>query len=163
MSNKAIYPGTFDPITFGHLDIIKRANCVFDEVIIAVAQKSQKNPLFTIDERIEMIEECTKDIPGVTVEAFDGLVVNFAKQRGVNVLLRGLRMMSDFEFELQMALTNRRLDDTVETMFLMPSEGYAFTSSSLLKEVAALGADLSSFVPDLVEKRVKGKLKARND
>lgn len=158
MSKKAIYPGSFDPITNGHLDLIKRASFIFDNIIVAVASSTQKQTLFTAEERAQMAQETTKDIPGVTVEIFDGLVTRYAKDNGINVLIRGLRMISDFEFELQMALTNRRLDETIETVFLMPSEGHSFLSSSLLKEAAKLGADTTSFVPLYVKQKLKEKL-----
>ena len=160
MGTSSIYPGTFDPVTFGHIDLIKRANQIFDEVIVAVAQNSHKKPLFTFQERIEMVKESTRGMKGVRVESFDGLVIKYAKSMKINVLIRGLRMLSDFEYELQMALTNRRLDETIETVFLMPSEGYSFLSSKLIKEAASLGADISSFVPEFVEKRLKEKLRS---
>ena len=161
MSRIAIYPGSFDPITYGHLDLIKRAVQIFDHVIVAVAQDTPKKALFTKKERIEMMQEATRSMPQVKIEEFKGLIVNFAKQKKVNVILRGLRMISDFEYELQMALTNRRLNENVETVFLMPSEGYSFLSSTLIKEAASLGADLSSFVPKFVEKKIKEKFAKR--
>lgn len=160
MSKIAIYPGSFDPVTYGHIDMIKRATGIFSEVIVAVANNIGKKPLFTSDERLKMLKECTKGLKGIRVETFDGLVIDFARKKKVNVLIRGLRMISDFEYELQMALTNRRLDETIETIFLMPSEGYSFLSSTLLKEAAFLGADVSSFVPRLVEKKLKERLRA---
>ena len=159
MLKTAIYPGSFDPITNGHIDLIERATQIFDKVIVAVANNTQKKPLFNSQERIEMIKQATKDIKGIEVESFDGLIIEFARKKKVNVLIRGLRMLSDFEYEFQMALTNRRLAGTIETIFLMPSEQYAFTSSTLLKEAAALGADLSSFIPPFVEQRLKERLK----
>jgi len=155
---KAIYPGSFDPVTFGHIDIIKRAQNIFDEVIVAVASHSQKDLLFTLEERLEMVRRATKDLSRVKVEDFSGLVVDYAKKKGVNVIVRGMRMVSDFEYEFQMALTNRRLSKDIETIFLMPSESYSFLSSRLLKEAASLGADLSEFVPSYVEKALKDKL-----
>ena len=158
MPSRAIYPGSFDPVTFGHIDLIKRATKIFDEVIVAVAQNTQKKTLFTIEERVEMLKEVTKGIKGITIESFEGLVVEYARRKKVPVLIRGLRMISDFELELQMALTNRRLAKDVETIFLMPSEGYEFLSSTLLKEAAYLGADLSSFVPEFVIKKLKSRL-----
>lgn len=159
MAYKAIYPGSFDPITYGHLDLIKRAACIFDEVVVAIAHNSRKKLLFTIDERLEMIRQATKGIKGVKIETFDGLVTDYARKKGINVLVRGLRMISDFEYELQMALTNRRLAEEIETVFLMPSEGYSFLSSTLIKEAASLGADVSSFVPPFVVKKLKQALK----
>lgn len=160
MSSPVIYPGSFDPVTFGHLDLIKRAASIYDHVIVAVAHNTQKKALFTVDERFEMLKESTGGMDNVSVEAFDGLVIDFARKNNSKVLIRGLRMISDFEFELQMALTNRRLDETIETVFLMPSEGYAFLSSALIKEAVSLGADVSTFVPKNVAQRLKEKLKA---
>ena len=157
MSRTAIYPGSFDPVTYGHLDLIKRATKIFDQVIVAIAHDTPKKTLFTKKERIQMLQETTKDLPGIKIQEFKGLIVDFAKQNKINVMLRGLRMISDFEYELQMALTNRRLNEYVETIFLMPSEGYSFLSSTLIKEAASLGADLSSFVPKFVEKKIKEK------
>src|SRR3990167_2010084 len=152
MLKTAIYPGSFDPITNGHIDLIERATQIFDRVIVAVANNPQKKALFTIQERMDMIKQVTANIKGIKVESFDGLVIEFARKKKVNVLIRGLRMLSDFEYEFQMALTNRRLAGDVETVFLMPSEHYSFTSSTLLKEAAFLGADLSSFIPKLLKR-----------
>jgi len=146
-------------VTYGHIDLIKRATRIFNEVIVAVAENSHKNPLFTLEERLNMLKESTRGLKRIRVEAFDGLVIEFARKKKINVLIRGLRMISDFEYELQMALTNRRLSETIETVFLMPSEGYSFLSSTLLKEAASLGANLSSFVPKFVEQRIKERLK----
>lgn len=154
----AIYPGSFDPITYGHIDLIKRASHAFDEVIVAVAESPHKNLLFNTQERVEMVEDVAKDISNVQVDSFSGLVTEYARSKKIDVLIRGLRMISDFEYELQMALTNRRLDGGVETVFLMPSEGCSFISSRLIKEVAVLGADITSFVPDAVSVRLKKKL-----
>lgn len=158
MSRCAIFPGSFDPITYGHLDLIKRSIDVFDNVIVAVAKNTQKNTLFNVDERVEMVRESIVDIGNVRVESFDGLIIDYANSNNVNVLIRGVRMFSDFEYELQMALTNRRLNESIETVFLMPSEGCSFLSSTLIREVVSLGADVSSFVPELVAKRLKEKL-----
>jgi len=154
----AIFPGSFDPVTNGHIDMIRRATRIFSKVIVAVANNTSKKPMFTSAERLKMLKECTKDIEGIEVEAFDGLVIEFARKKQDNVLIRGLRMISDFEYELQMALTNRRLDESIETLFLMPSEGYSFLSSTLLKEATSLGANISSFVPKSVEKELKQRL-----
>ncbi len=159
MGRLAIYPGSFDPVTYGHIDLIKRANSIFSKVIVAVASNPQKKPLFDVEERGAMLKEATRGMKGIKVETFEGLIIKYARQKKVNVLIRGLRMISDFEYELQMALTNRRLDGTIETVFLMPSEGYSFLSSTLLKEAASLGADISSFVPKFVSRRVKQRLK----
>lgn len=159
MGIKAIYPGSFDPVTLGHVDVIRRAVSIFDEVLVAVATNTQKEPLFTAEERAEMMEEALSDIKGVKVKVFDGLVIDYARDNGIHVLIRGVRLISDFEYEFQMALTNRRLDEQIETVFLMPSEGYSFISSTLLKEAASLGADISSFVPENVVSRMSEKLK----
>ena len=161
MCQVAIYPGTFDPVTNGHIDLIKRAQEVFSEGIIAVAANPQKGPLFNVQERVAMLKQATADLKGVEVVAFNGLVVDYARKRKAKVLIRGLRMLSDFEYEFQMALTNRKLSPDVETIFLMPHESYSYLSSKLLKETAALGADLSNFVPDFVEKALKEKLRVK--
>lgn len=159
MSKTAIYPGSFDPVTFGHIDLIQRSTQIFDKVIVAVARNAHKKPLFTLPERIEMLRHSVKNIPRVEVDTFDGLVVDYARKKKVNVLIRGLRMISDFEYEFQMVLTNRRFAQDIETVLLMPSENFSFLSSRLLKEAGALGADLSSFVPKFVEEKLKEKLK----
>ncbi len=159
MPQTAIYPGSFDPVTFGHIDLIKRASRIFDHVVIAIAKNVQKRPLFTLEERLEMLKTATKGIKGVNVVTFEGLVTEYARRNKIKVIVRGLRMVSDFEYEFQMALTNRRLAEDVETVFLMPSEKFSFLSSSLLKEAASLGADMSSFVPKFVEKALKERLK----
>ena len=158
MKRIAIYPGSFDPVTYGHIDLIKRAKRIFDEVIVAVAPNTRKKPHFSLSERVEMLKQATRALKGVRIESFDGLVVNFARQKKAGVIIRGLRMVSDFEYEFQMALTNRRLASDVETVFLMPSEKYSFLSSALLKETSLWGADISSFVPPFVAKKLKGSL-----
>ena len=160
MPSKAIYPGSFDPVTYGHLDLIKRGVKIFDHVIVAVAEHTSKASLFSTAERVEMMKRVTRGIKGVSVVSFGGLIVNFARKNKVPVLIRGLRMISDFEYELQMALTNRRLDNHIETVFLMPSEGYSFLSSTLIKEAAVLGADVSTFVPDFVAQKLSQRVKA---
>lgn len=159
LGKKALYPGSFDPVTYGHIDLIKRACKIFDQVVVGVAHNTQKKTLFSHTERLDMIKEVTAGIGNIEVVEFKGLVVDFARKNGINVLVRGLRMISDFEYELQMALTNRRLDEKLETVFLMPSEGYSFLSSTLIKEAASLGADMSSFVPDSIDRRLKEKYK----
>lgn len=161
MCQIAIYPGTFDPVTYGHIDLIKRAQEIFPELIIGVAHNPHKKPLFSVKERVQMLKQAVSGFSGVSVESFDGLVVDYAARHKARVLIRGLRMLSDFEYEFQMALTNRKLDSRVETIFLMPHESYSYISSRLLKEVASLGADISSFVPGYVEKVLKKKLKAK--
>lgn len=158
MSQIAIYPGTFDPVTYGHIDLIKRAKEIFPKVIVAVAHNPHKKPLFSVKERVAMLRKATKSLKGIEVLEFEGLVVNYARKHKAKVLIRGLRMISDFEYEFQMALTNRKLSADVETIFLMPHESYSYLSSKLLKEAASLGANLSSFVPDFVEKALKDKL-----
>jgi pantetheine-phosphate adenylyltransferase len=155
----AIYPGTFDPITKGHLDIIKRAISIFDEVIVAVAKNPSKKVLFSYLERLKMVKEIVKKIEKVKVEGLEGLVVNFAKEKKAKVIIRGLRMVSDFEYEFQMALTNRNLDPQIETIFLMPHPRYSYISSRLIKEAAFLGADLEEFLPKYVIKILKKKIK----
>ncbi|MDD2702465.1 MAG: pantetheine-phosphate adenylyltransferase [Candidatus Omnitrophica bacterium] len=159
MRQKAIYPGTFDPVTYGHIDLIKRAQEIFSEITVAVAYNPYKEPLFSVRERIQMLKQATDGIDGVIVDSFHGLVIDYAHRKKARVLVRGLRMISDFEYEFQMALTNRKLAGDVETIFLMPHESYSYISSKLLKEAALLGADLSSFVPDFVEKEIKRKLR----
>ena len=159
MTGRAIYPGTFDPVTYGHIDLIKRARKIFREVIVAVAHNPGKDPLFTVEERLKFLRQATRGLRGVTVEDFDGLVVEYARRRGAPVMVRGLRMLSDFEYEFQMALTNRKLSDRIETIFLMPSEAYAYISARLLKEAGALGADLSAFVPPFVATALRRKLR----
>ena len=159
MCQKAIYPGTFDPVTYGHIDIIKRAQEIFSEITVAVAHNPHKKPLFSVEERVAMLKKSTKDLQGVEICDFDGLVVDFARRRKAKVLIRGLRMLSDFEYEFQMALTNRKFAADVETIFLMPQESFSYVSSKLLKEAVSLGADVSSFVPDFVNRELKKKLK----
>ena len=157
MRKTAIYPGTFDPLTNGHLDLIQRTLTIFDEVVIAVAPSIRKSPLFTTGERIQLIQDSIKDFKGASVESFDNLVVHYAKAKGSVAIIRGLRAISDYEYELQMALTNRRLDATVETVFMMPSEEHTFISSSIVKEVASFGGSVKGFVPEAVENALKEK------
>lgn len=159
MKGIIVYPGTFDPVTYGHLDVIKRVSSLFDKVYVAVAHSPEKNTLFSAEERVEMLRDVTDDLKNVTVEAFDGLAVDYATRRSAQVVVRGLRMISDFEYEFQMALTNRKLNPKVETIFMMPNESYSYISSRLIKEAAFMGADISDFVPDIVEKKLKEKIK----
>ncbi len=161
MSKVAIYPGTFDPITNGHLDLVARAEQIFDEVIIAVSDNPRKNPLFSIEERLAMVDEATKDIPHVSVESFDDLLVNFVAQKQAKFVIRGLRAVSDFEYEFQLASANRRLSSNVETIFLTPLEANYFISSSLVREISYYGGDISSFVPQHVEQRLHSKWKQK--
>lgn len=155
-----LYPGTFDPVTNGHIDLVQRALRIFDRVLVAVASEhTEKRPLFTLEERIAMLKRSVRPWAGrVTVEPFDGLVVDFARKKGADTMIRGVRMFSDFEYEFQMALTNRKLSPSVETMFLMPHESYAYLSSRLIKEVASLGGDVRSFVPAFVWAEIRKKL-----
>lgn len=155
----AIYPGTFDPVTNGHLDIIERASKLFDKVIITIAVNSSKKPLFTKDERMDMIKNVTKKFKNVSVDVFDGLLVSYAKKKKASVIIRGLRAISDFDYEFQIALTNRKLEPEVNTLFLMPSEKYSFLNSSLVRELASFKADVKQFVPDYVFKKLKEKYK----
>ena len=161
MKRRAIYPGTFDPVTYGHIDLIKRALKIVDEVIVAVAHNPAKGPLFSVEERVALLTRACRGMRGVMVESFDSLVVDYARRKRAGVVIRGLRMLSDFEYEFQMALTNRKLSSRVETIFLMPSESYAYLSARLIKEAAALGADLSAFVPPVVARALKRKLTKR--
>ncbi len=159
MTNLAIYPGTFDPITNGHIDVVQRTLKIFDDVIIAVAPSYKKEPLFTTEERVGLIKESVKDIGSVEVEVFDILLIDYAKSRGAIALVRGLRAVSDFEYELQMALMNRRLDANIETVFMMPSEENTFLSSTMVKEVASLGGSVRGLVPEPVEKALIKKFR----
>ena len=150
MNNKvkiAIYPGTFDPITYGHIDIIERALTIFDKLIVAISVDSPKKPLFTVDERMDMIKEAAKYNNKVAVDSFNGLLVEYARKVNANAIIRGLRAVSDFEYEFQMALMNRRLNEKIETVFLMPNEKYTYLNSSIVKEIASLGGDITDFVP----------------
>ncbi len=163
MCLKAIYPGSFDPVTYGHIDLIKRAQKIFETVIVAVAHNTQKKSLFSVKERTDLLKKVTAGMDGIIVEDFDGLVVDYARKHNIGVIIRGMRMVSDFEYEFQMALTNRKLSRDVETIFLMPSEQYSYISSRLLKEAAFLGADLSSFLPPEVQKSLKEKLRSAKE
>jgi pantetheine-phosphate adenylyltransferase len=155
----AIYPGSFDPVTNGHLDLIARAAMIFDKVVVAVTRNPDKDPLFEVKERIEMLEAVTFDWKNVEVDVFDGLLVEYAKGRGAGVILRGIRAVSDYEYELQMAMMNRKLEAQIETVFMLPAEAYSFVSSRLVKELARLGGSIKGFVPALVEQRLKDKLR----
>ncbi|NLT94662.1 MAG: pantetheine-phosphate adenylyltransferase [Clostridia bacterium] len=160
MQKIAVYPGTFDPVTFGHVHITQRAAKLFDKVIMAIALDSSKKTLFTVEERMALIEECClADLPNVEIEIFEGLLVNYVKKKGAVAIIRGLRAVSDFENEMQMASINRHLNENVETIFLMTDSEYSFISSSVIKNVAALGGDVSHFVPPAVEKALKKKFK----
>ena len=147
----AIYPGTFDPVTNGHLDLIGRGEKMFDRVIVAVLKNVEKEPLFTVQERVEMLREVTKQWEAVEVDVFDGLLVEYARKRGAGVILRGIRAISDYEYELQMALMNRKLEPTLETVFMMPADKYSYVSSRLVREVAQIGGPVKGLVPEVVE------------
>ncbi|MFZ1082905.1 MAG: pantetheine-phosphate adenylyltransferase [Candidatus Kryptoniota bacterium] len=150
----AIYPGTFDPITNGHIDVAARASKLFDKVIICVAVNSQKEPLFTGAERVKLIQESVKNFKNIEVEEFDGLLVNYAKEKNAHAIVRGLRAVSDFEYEFQMALTNRKLCSNIDTIFLMPHEKYTYLNSSVVREIAKFGGNVSQFVPAHVKKEL---------
>lgn len=153
----AVYPGSFDPITYGHIDLIERALCIFGELIVAVAEHHDKSTLFTMEERIEMVREVTEEYDRVTVDRISGLTVDYVRQHGASIIVRGLRAISDFEFELEMALMNRKLDSEIETVFLMTNIQHSYIRSSLVKEVAALGGCLDGLVPDLIIKKLREK------
>jgi pantetheine-phosphate adenylyltransferase len=154
---RAIYPGSFDPITNGHLDVIERARKLFDEVVVAVAHNDEKQPLFSLDDRLDLLRETAGKIDNVRIAEFEGLLVEFARKAEAGAVIRGLRAISDFEFEFQMALMNRKLDAAVETIFLMPKEEYTYLSSRIVKEIARLGGDVSGFVPACVAKALGRK------
>ena len=157
----AVYPGTFDPITYGHIDIITRTVNLFDKVVIGVLNNSARTPLFSVEERVNILKKATNGIPNVEVVSFEGLAVEFARQNNASVIVGGLRLISDFEYELQMAQTNRKLAPDVDTTFLYTSLQYSFLSSTIVKEVASFGGDISEFVPDYVAEAVVKKLKER--
>lgn len=154
----AIYPGSFDPVTFGHIDLIKRALSLFDKVFIVVAKNPEKQPLFSVEERVEFVKRAVRNLRGVHVESFEGLTVQYARKKGAKSIIRGLRATSDFDYEFQMALTNRELCKDVDTIFLMPSETHLYLSSKLIKEIAGRGGDVTSFVPRFVAQRLKKEL-----
>lgn len=161
MKRTAIYPGTFDPITNGHIDLVKRGLRIFDEVIIAIATAQKKQPLFTISERLRLIKDAVRGLKNVKVEAFSGLLVEYVESKKGVAVIRGLRAVSDFEYELQMALMNRRLDRNIETVFMMPSEEYTFLTSTIIREVASFGGSVKGLVPEAVESALKEKFKKR--
>ncbi len=161
MCVKAVYPGSFDPITYGHIDIIERGVKLFDKVVVAILINPQKKPLFTVEERLEMIKQSLTDLPQnkIEISSFTGLLVDYVKKIQARAILRGIRAISDFEYEFQMALTNRRLLKKVDTVFMMPDEKYSYLSANLVREIASFGGDISHFVPPHVEKRLKEKFK----
>ena len=156
--NIAIYPGSFDPVTNGHLDLIERGTKIFDRLVVAVLRNPEKDPLFSLTERVEMLREVTRPWPNVEVDVFDGLLVDYARQRNARVILRGIRAISDYEFELQMALMNRKLDPELETVFMLPAEAYSYLSSRLVREIARLGGPIHGMVPPVVEQRMRAKV-----
>jgi pantetheine-phosphate adenylyltransferase len=155
---RAIYPGSFDPLTNGHLDLIERGSKIFDELIVSILRNTEKDPLFTLAERKEMLEQMVRRFENVRVETFEGLLVDYAMQKKAKAVLRGIRAISDYEYELQMALTNRKLRPSLETVFMMPAERYSYLSSKLVREIATLGAPLDGLVPRLVEQRLREKV-----
>ena len=154
----AIYPGSFDPITNGHLDVVQRATKLFDRVVVAIAKSESKQPLFTLEERVKMVAQAVRPLPNVEADSFDCLLVEYVQRRSAQAILRGLRAVSDFEFEFQLALMNRKLDERVETIFMMPKDTYTFLSSRIVKEIARLGGDVSAFVPAHVQAALAAKL-----
>ena len=154
----AIYPGSFDPLTNGHLDVLQRATKLFDRVIVAVAKSESKQPLFTLEERVEMVARATRHLPTVEADSFDCLLVDYVARRSAQAVIRGLRAVSDFEFEFQLALMNRKLNEQIETIFMMPKDTYTFLSSRIVKEIARLGGDVSAFVPAHVKIALANKL-----
>ncbi len=161
MKRIAICPGTFDPVTNGHIDIVMRSLSIFDEIVVAVAPNPGKTPLFKIEDRMELIRESFRDLRRVTIEPFDGLLVDYVKQKGGVAIVRGLRAISDFEYELQMALMNRRLDSGIETVFMMPSEEYSFLTSTIIKEIASFGGSAKGLVPEIVEEALSEVFKIK--
>ena len=158
---RAIYPGSFDPVTLGHIDIIRRAASVADELIVGVLHNNKKMPLFSVEERVKMLCEVTKDIKNVKIVPFEGLLIEFAKEMNAKVIVRGLRAVTDFEYELQMAQTNRKLDSEIETLFLTTSLEYSYLSSSTVKEIATFGGDIKQFVPEFLVDKITEKIKEK--
>ena len=156
-----IYPGSFDPVTLGHLDIIRRSASIADELIVGILNNKAKTPLFSVGERVRMLEEVTKDFPNVKIIPFEGLLVEFAKQMDAKVIVRGLRAITDFEYELQMSQTNQKIEPEIETLFLTTSLEFSFLSSTTVKEVASFGGDITQFVPEVIVKKIKEKIEER--
>lgn len=154
----AVYPGSFDPVTNGHLDLIGRGANIFDKLIVAIARNPEKDPLFLVKERIEMLEAVTFELKNVEVGVFEGLLVSYAREQGASVILRGIRAVSDYEYELQMAMMNRKIEPQIETVFMLPGEAYSYLSSRLVKELARLGGPVKGLVPPLVEERLRAKV-----
>ena len=156
-----IYPGSFDPLTNGHLDVVQRAAKLFDRVTVAVAKNDSKNPCFSLRERLALVKQCVKHLPNVDADSFDNLLVDYVEKRGAQAIIRGLRAVSDFEFEFQLALMNRKLNERVETIFMMPKDTYTFLSSRIVKEIARLGGDVSAFVPPPVRAALSDRFPRR--
>ena len=154
----AVYPGSFDPVTNGHLDLIERGAQIFDQLIVAIARNPEKDPLFPVPERVEMLQAVTFELKNVAVDVFEGLLVNYARAQDASVILRGIRAVSDYEYELQMAMMNRKIEPEIETIFMLPAEAYSFLSSRLVKELARLGGPIKGLVPPLVEERLRTKV-----
>ena len=154
----AIYPGSFDPITYGHLDLIERGSKIFDQLIVALLRNPEKTPLFSLEERIEMLGEVTQHCPNVSIDSFEGLLVDYAVRKQARVILRGIRAISDYEYELQMSLMNRKMDSNLETVFMMPAVAYTYLSSRLVREVCQLGGNIKGLVPPQVEERLRAKV-----
>lgn len=159
---RAVYPGSFDPVTFGHLDIIERSAKMVDELVVGVLHNSAKNSLFSLEERVNMIKEMTKDLPNVRVESFDGLLVDYMSQIGANIIIRGLRAVTDFEYELQLAQINHVQNEEIETLFLITNLKYSYLSSTIVKEIASYGGDISKFVPKQLMDRIYEKYNVKN-
>ena len=160
---RAIYPGSFDPVTNGHLDVIRRASGLVDELIVGVLNNKAKTPLFSVEERVKMLKVVTNELPGVKIVPFEGLLIDFAKEMSAKMVVRGLRAVTDFEYELQMAQTNHKLAEDIETVFLTTSLEYSYLSSTIVKEVAAFGGDISQFVPEHVEEKIKSKITKKGE
>ena len=160
---RAIYPGSFDPVTYGHMDIIRRSSNITDELIVGVLNNNAKMPLFSVEERVKMLKEVTSSLTNVTIVPFDGLLVDFARQMKADFIIRGLRAITDFEYELQMSQTNHKLEPNVETIFLTTNIKYSYLSSTTVKEIAAFGGDISQFVPEVVTEELKNKMKTKGE
>lgn len=153
-----VYPGSFDPITNGHLDIIERASKIFDKLVVAVLVNPSKKPAFTLEERVELIKDCVRENPCIEVDSFSGLLIDYMKQKGANIVIKGLRVVTDFEYEFQMALLNKNLNPCIETIFMMTNNKFSYLSSSMIKEVARLGANIHEFVPEVIKHKILDKL-----
>ena len=162
MKRTAIYPGTFDPPTNGHLDLIQRGSEIFSELVVAVLRNSEKTPMFSVEERLDMLRQCTRQYKNVRIDSFQGLLVDYARGQKAGAVLRGIRAVSDYEYELQMAWMNRKLDHRLETVFMMPAEQYSYLSSRLVREIMNLGGKVGGLVPPLIEERLRAKLKGKS-